>query len=125
MGLKHKILAVDDISLSLATIEQALKGNYEVIPLNSGERALQYLRKNRPDLILLDVQMKSKDGVETLREIREMENCKDIPVIMLTSQNDKDTVVESYMLGADSYILKPFKTQDLYERIENALRKSK
>ena len=125
MGLKHKILAVDDISLSLATIEQALKGNYEVIPLNSGERALHYLRKNRPDLILLDVQMKSKDGVETLREIREMENCKDIPVIMLTSQNDKDTVVESYMLGADSYILKPFKTQDLYERIENALRKSK
>lgn len=125
MGLKHKILAVDDVSLSLATIEQALKGNYEVIPLNSGERALQYLRKNRPDLILLDVQMKSKDGVETLREIREMENCKDIPVIMLTSQNDKDTVVESYMLGADSYILKPFKTQDLYERIENALRKSK
>lgn len=125
MGLKHKILAVDDISLSLATIEQALKGNYEVIPLNSGERALQYLRKNRPDLILLDVQMKSKDGIETLREIREMENCKDIPVIMLTSQNDRDTVMESYMLGADSYILKPFKTQDLYERIENALRKSK
>ena len=124
MGIKRRILAVDDNSISLATIEQALKDKYEVTPLNSGVRALQYLKKNRPDLILLDVRMASKDGVETLREIREMEECKDIPVIMLTSQNDKNTVLESYMLGADNYILKPFKTQDLHERIENVLRKS-
>ncbi len=124
MGIKRRILAVDDNSISLATIEQALKDKYEVTPLNSGVRALQYLKKNRPDLILLDVRMASKDGVETLREIREMEECKDIPVIMLTSQNDKNTVLESFMLGADNYILKPFKTQDLHERIENVLRKS-
>ena len=124
MGIKRRILAVDDNSIRLATIEQALKDKYEVTPLNSGVRALQYLKKNRPDLILLDVRMASKDGVETLREIREMEECKDIPVIMLTSQNDKNTVLESFMLGADNYILKPFKTQDLHERIENVLRKS-
>ncbi len=124
MGIKRRILAVDDNSISLATIEQALKDKYEVTPLNSGVRALQYLKKNQPDLILLDVRMASKDGVETLREIREMEECKDIPVIMLTSQNDKNTVLESFMLGADNYILKPFKTQDLHERIENVLRKS-
>lgn len=125
MGFKRRILAVDDNSISLATIEQALKDKYEVTPLNSGVRALQYLKKNKPDLILLDVRMASKDGVETLREIREMEECKDIPVIMLTSQNDKNTVLESFMLGADNYILKPFKTQDLHERIENVLRKSR
>lgn len=125
MEERYKILAVDDNSISLATIEQALKGKYEVTPLNSGVRALQYLKKNQPDLILLDIRMAAKDGVETLREIREMENCKKIPVIMLTSQNDKDTVLESFMLGADNYILKPFKTQDLHERIENALKKSR
>ena len=124
MGIKRRILAVDDNSISLATIEQALKDKYEVTPLNSGVRALQYLKTNRPDLILLDVRMASKDGVETLREIREMEECKDIPVIMLTSQNYRNTVLESFMLGADNYILKPFKTQDLHERIENVLRKS-
>ncbi len=123
MAHKYKILAVDDNSISLATIEQILRDKYEVIPLNSGVRALQYLKKNQPDLILLDVRMASKDGVETLREIREMENGKDIPVIMLTSQNDKHTVLESLMLGAENYILKPFDIQDLHERIENALKK--
>ena len=123
MGGRYKILAVDDNSVSLATIEQALKGKYDVTPLNSGVRALQYLKKNQPDLILLDVRMASKDGVETLRDIREMDNCKDIPVIMLTSQNDKHTVLESLMLGAENYILKPFDIQDLHDRIENVLRK--
>ena len=122
MAEKQKILAVDDNSISLATIEQALKEKYEVIPLNSGIRALQFLKKNRPDLILLDVQMASKDGVETLREIREMENCRDIPVIMLTSQSDKHTVMESFMVGADNYILKPFAVKDLHERIESLLK---
>lgn len=125
MTFKYKILAVDDNSVSLATIEQALKEKYEVIPLNSGVRALQYLKKNRPDLILLDVRMASKDGVETLREIREMENCQNIPVIMLTSQNDKHTVLESFMLGADNYILKPFNVQDLHERIATVLKKGR
>ncbi len=123
MTFKYKILAVDDNSISLATIEQALKEKYEVTPLNSGVRALQYLKKNKPDLILLDVRMASKDGVETLREIREMEDCQNIPVIMLTSQNDKHTVLESFMLGADNYILKPFNV-DLHERIESVLRKA-
>ena len=121
MTFKCKILAVDDNSISLATIEQALKEKYEV---NSGVRALQYLKKNKPDLILLDVRMASKDGVETLREIREMEDCQNIPVIMLTSQNDKHTVLESFMLGADNYILKPFNVEDLHERIESVLRKA-
>lgn len=124
MAEKYKILAVDDSSISLATIEQMLKERYDVTPLNSGVRALQYLKKNRPDLILLDVRMAAKDGIETLREIREMENCKSIPVIMLTSQNDKNTVLESLMLGAENYILKPFAAQDLYERIESVLQKA-
>lgn len=125
MGFRYKVLAVDDNSISLATIEQALKDKYEVIPLNSGVRALQYLKKNHPDVILLDVRMSTKDGVETLREIREMEDCKDIPVMMLTSQNDKHTVLESVMLGADNYILKPFNIEDLRERIANVLKKSR
>ncbi|MDE7333308.1 MAG: response regulator [Lachnospiraceae bacterium] len=125
MEEKYKILAVDDNSISLSTIERALKGKYEVIPLKSGDRALHYLKKNKPDLILLDVRMASKDGVETLREIREMEDCKDIPVIMLTSQSNKQTVVDSFTLGAESYILKPFIAEDLQERIEHALKKAK
>lgn len=114
---KRRILAVDDNSISLATIEQELKREYEVIPVNSGERALQYLRRERPDLILMDIQMAQKSGIETLQEIRGMEKCKDIPVIMITSKQDKATVVESSKLGVDDYVVKPFKGDDLRRRI--------
>ncbi len=125
MGAKPQILAVDDNSISLATIEQDLRGLYEVIPINSGVRALQYLKKEKPDLILLDIQMALKDGIETLREIREMEDCRDIPVIMLTSKKDKETIVLSAKLGVSEYVLKPFNTQNLRERIERVLNESK
>jgi len=120
---KLTILAVDDNTISLATIEQELKGSYEIVPLNSGVRALQYLKqKTAPDLILLDIQMAPKNGIETLREIREMEKCQRIPVIMLTSQSEKQTIVESSKLGINDYVLKPFKTQDLHDRIERVLK---
>ena len=72
MERKQQILAVDDNSISLATIEQELEEEYEVIPINSGVRALQFLKKEKPDLILLDIQMAIKDGIETLKEIREI-----------------------------------------------------
>ncbi len=118
---KRKILAVDDNSISLATIEQELKREYEVIPVNSGERALQYLRREKPDLILMDIQMAQKNGIETLREVRGMERCKDIPVIMITSKQDRASVVESSKLGVDDYVVKPFKGDDLRRRIERVM----
>lgn len=123
MGVKKKILAVDDNSISLATIEQELDGEFEVIPLNSGIRALQFLQKEKPDLILLDIQMALKDGIETLKEIRQMKGCENIPVIMLTSNADKRMVLESSKLKIYDYVLKPFKKQDLCERIYTVLKK--
>ncbi len=118
---KVKILAVDDNSISLAAIEQELKKDFEIIPINSGIRALQYLKRERPDLILLDIQMEQKDGIETLREIREMDRCRDIPVIMLTSKQEKETILETSMLGICDYVLKPFKGEDLQQRIRRVL----
>ncbi len=125
MGEKQMILAVDDNSISLATIEQELEGEYEVIPLNSGIRALQFLKKEerKPDLILLDIQMAIKDGIETLKDIREMKACQDIPVIMLTSNADKSMVLESSKFKIYDYVLKPFKKRELCERIDSVLKK--
>lgn len=122
---KIKILAVDDNSISLAAIEQELKKDYEVIPINSGERALQYLRREKPDLILMDIQMAQKSGIETLREIRGMQKCKDIPVMMLTSKQDKASVVESSKLGIYDYVIKPFNGEDLHRRIDRILKECK
>ena len=119
---KMKVLAVDDNSISLSVIEQELKGDYEVIPVNSGLRAVQYLKREKPNLILMDIQMEFVDGIETLKEIREMEGGKDIPVIMLTSMKDKEMVVESAKLGVEGYVIKPFNKQDLHDRVDRVLK---
>lgn len=123
MENRIRVLAVDDNIINLATIEQELKNKYDVITVNSGARAIRFLNKEKPDLILLDVQMALMDGIETLKEIRTMENGAAIPVIMLTSKKDRETVIEGTKLGILDYILKPFDTQDLQTRIDRALKK--
>lgn len=120
---KMRILAVDDNVINLASIEQELKDKYEVFTVNSGARAVRFLNKEKPDLILLDVQMALMDGIETLKEIRTMESGASIPVIMLTANKDKETVIEGSKLGILDYVLKPFDGQDLQMRIDRALKK--
>ena len=123
MENKMRILAVDDNIINLATIEQELKNKYDVITVNSGVRAIRFLNKEKPDLILLDVQMALMDGIETLKEIRTLENGATIPVIMLTSKKDRETVIEGTKLGILDYVLKPFDSQVLLARIDRALKK--
>ena len=118
---KKRILAVDDTAIILTRISNALQEDYEVITVNSGIRALRYLEQEKPDLILLDIQMVPKDGIETLREIRAMKERADIPVIMLTGVEDKDIVLKTAKLGICDYILKPFSSTDLLGRIDQVL----
>ncbi len=121
---KARILAVDDSTINLLALEQKLGNDYEVISVNSGLRALRYLKMEQPDLILLDIKMALKDGIETLKDIREMENCASIPVIMLTSARERNMILESQKLGVYDYVLKPFEAEDLARRIETALLKA-
>lgn len=114
---KLRILTVDDSAINLASIEQELRDEYEVIMVNSGSRALKYLRSETPDLILLDIQMPEMDGLEVLKEIRAMKGGSNIPVVMLTAKNDKTTFLESTKLDIYDYIVKPFQADDLHERI--------
>lgn len=120
---KMRILAIDDNTVNLATLEQELKDKYEVIPMISGRRAIKYLYCEKVDLILLDVQMPLMDGVETLREIRNMENGITVPVIFLTAMKDKDTVIEGSKLGIMDYITKPFDVEDLTSRIDRVFKR--
>lgn len=120
---KMKILAVDDNIVNLATLEQELKDKYDVIPMSSGRRAIKYLYRETVDLILLDVQMPVMDGIETLKEIRSLETGLTVPVIFLTAMKDKAIVVEGTKLGILDYVLKPFNSDDLHERIERALKR--
>ena len=116
-GLKKRILAVDDDVIILTRISSILRNDYELITINSGMWALRYLDLEKPDLILLDIRMAQQDGIETLREIRRREECKDIPVIMLTGVESRDMVVESAKLGIHDYLLKPFSSVELLKRV--------
>lgn len=120
---KMRILAIDDNTVNLATLEQELKDKYEVIPMISGRRAIKYLYCEKVDLILLDIQMPVMDGVETLREIRNLENGITVPVIFLTAMKDKDTVIEGSKLGIMDYITKPFDSEDLTNRIDRVFKR--
>lgn len=117
---KKRILAVDDTAVVLTRISNTLRDAYDVITVNSGVRALKYLKEEKPDLILLDIRMSPLDGIETLHEIRTMKDREDIPVIVLTGVEDKDIVIKSARLGICDYILKPFSSDELLKRIRRA-----
>ena len=120
-GARKRVLAVDDAATILLRITDTLEKYYDVVTVNSGPRALRYLEKVRPDLIRLDIRMTPKNGFDTLREIRDMPGRADIPVIMLTAMEDKNSVLEGITLGISDYVLKPFSPSDLLSRIRRVL----
>ena len=120
---KMRILVVDDNTVNLALVEQELQELYDVVPVISGRRAINFLYRERVDLILLDVQMPIMDGVETLKEIRRLENGVTVPVVFLTARKEKSAVLAGSKLGIMDYILKPFDGEDLIRRIETIFKK--
>lgn len=115
------VLAIDDAAVILSRVTDALGKYYDVVTINSGERALGYLSANKPDLILLDIRMPGISGFDLLRALKGMEDRDDIPVIVLTGLEDKRYVVEGLSLGIRDYILKPFAVNDLLERVQRVL----
>lgn len=124
-GSKKRILAVDDTAVVLTRILNTLQNDYDVITVNSGVRALRYLEQEKPDLILLDIKMDQLNGIETLKGIRAMKGRADVPVIMLTGVEDKDMVVLTHKLGICDYILKPFSSDVLLDRIHRFFKQRK
>jgi len=96
--------------------------DFRVITASSGTEAIERVRKDLPDLVLLDVGMPGLDGFETLRMIREI---SEVPVIMLTVRSDEEDIVRGLELGADDYITKPFRTRELSSRIRAVLRRTR
>lgn len=104
-----------DVELTIAALAEKNLAN-EVIVAEDGEEALDYLYKRgkfvdyekvNPAVILLDIKMPKIDGIEVLRQIRAEPKFKTIPVIMVTSSREERDLVESYNLGANSYVVKP------------------
>lgn len=116
------ILVVDDEPQIRRVMRTTLSAaGYTIIEAPTGEEALEQIRKERADLILLDMNMPGLGGLETCREIR---GASDVPIIMLTVRNTERDKVMALDAGADDYVLKPFATQELLARIRAALRRS-
>ena len=121
MKSKKHILIVDDVTINLRYIAEILKDNYSLSMAKSGEQALKILNKTAVDLILLDVKMPVMDGFDVLRELSADKKYKDIPVILLTADNNDSTQDKGLSLGAADYIRKPFVPEEIIERIEKVL----
>ncbi len=119
----EKILIVDDSPSNLATIENALMDDYEVVAVTSGLTALRFLDDHDADLVLLDIEMPIMNGLQTLQKIREREYLKDLKVIMLTAIKEQTAVVSGFKLGISDYITKPIDRDVVKERIRKVLDK--
>lgn len=119
-----KILIVDDEPDIVEFISYNLKNKgYLISTAHDGVEAMRKARDFRPDLILLDIMMPHKDGLETLKELRALPEFKDTAVIFLTALNDEKYEIEGLKSGADDFISKPIKAEVLATRIGSALRR--
>lgn len=116
------ILIVDDEPQIRRVMRTTLTSQgYQVIEAKTGEEALEKLRAERVDLVLLDVNMPGISGLDTCREIR---RTGDVPIIMLTVRNTEKDKVQALDAGADDYVVKPFGAEELMARIRAALRRA-
>jgi DNA-binding response OmpR family regulator len=117
-----KILVIDDSHFAVQTIKNCLRGKYEVSAVCLAKHALEIVRVEKPDLILLDIMMPEINGIDLLKEIQIDLSMRAIPVIMLTFISNIETESECLKLGARDFVRKPFNTEMLISRIENALK---
>ena len=110
------ILAVDDKHIMRKTYEKWLAhAGYNVITAEDGYAALAMLTKNNPDLIIMDIVMPKKSGIQVAKEIRAS---SDIPILMASSMKNKDKIIESRKVGVNAYLAKPFNYSTLIEKVE-------
>ncbi|MBN1483194.1 MAG: response regulator transcription factor [Chloroflexia bacterium] len=116
------VLVVDDENRMVEFIRMNLElEGYRVSTASNGLEAVERVREDLPDLLLLDVMMPQMDGFEALRQIRQIST---VPVIMVTVRGDEPDLVRGLELGADDYISKPFSPRELLTRIKAVLRRA-
>lgn len=122
---KKKILVVDDSGAMLRNVKGWLEDRYQVILANSGTMAIKYLSTNRPDLVLLDYEMPVLNGKQVLEMIRSESEFSNIPVMFLTSKNDKESIQQVLSLKPEGYILKTTSPEQIVQMINEFFVKQK
>ncbi|MCL2087094.1 MAG: response regulator [Oscillospiraceae bacterium] len=115
---RRKVIMVDDVGFLLMSAKERLKERYEIFPATSAEALFKILEKTEPEIILLDINMPDMNGYEIIKKLKAQERFADIPVIFLSGNNDRKSIIKGRSHGAVDFITKPFKDSDLIECIE-------
>ncbi|MCK5707438.1 MAG: response regulator [Candidatus Aureabacteria bacterium] len=117
MGEKAILIVDDHGALRYILSFDLQKKGFKTITAGSGEKGIELAQKDKPDLILLDAMMPGIDGFETCRRLKQDEDTKNIPVLMVTAKSQREDVLEGLQAGAVSYMVKPFKFEELFNKI--------
>ncbi|MFO8072565.1 MAG: response regulator [Polyangia bacterium] len=121
--MSNKILIVDDTETMRLYERMLLTGQgYELDLAGDGVEALEKMKEDLPDLVLLDIMMPKMDGIECCRRIKEDEMMKDVKVVMVTTKSEYERVKEAFAAGCDDYITKPIDKLELLSKIKELLR---
>ncbi len=119
---RKKILLVDDAETILMMERMILnKAGYELITAKNGEDAVSKAAAERPDLILMDVVMPKMNGFEACKQIRANEATKTIPIIMVTTRGEAESVESGFESGCDEYVTKPINGLEIVSKVKSAL----
>lgn len=121
MSKKQNILVVDDDDFMHEMYAEALNQNYRITPTDSGADALFLAQKERPDLIILDVEMPGMDGYETCRRFKKTDSTTGVPVIFVSAHDKIEDRLKGYEAGGEDYIVKPFDPQELEAKVAQLL----
>jgi len=120
--MARRVLVVDDHPPMIMVIRRALeKEGFSVLSTRSGEECLSAVRAEQPDLVILDMIMPGMDGLEVLRELRQQPETVHLPVIVLTARKAHGDVLDGWLGGADRYLTKPFRTEELLAAVNEVL----
>lgn len=123
MSNEHILIVEDDTDILELIKFNLTKEGYQVSALSNGNEIESFLHQNKPHLIVLDLMLPGKDGLDICRELKQNPQHINIPIIMLTAKSEESDVVSGLELGADDYVTKPFSPKILIARIRSALRK--
>jgi two-component system alkaline phosphatase synthesis response regulator PhoP len=123
---KERILIVeDDKDISEMIRYNLEKDGYGTVSVFNGEEVSLSVKTNKPDLVILDIMLPGKDGLEVCKDLRKDQTTENIPIIMLTAKSQESDKIVGLELGADDYVTKPFSPKELVARIKAVLRRQK
>ena len=121
--MERVLIVDDDPDIQRLVSYNLSQAGFHVTTASSGRTALETVQKHPPDLIILDIMMPDIDGMEVCRTLRQRENSRRIPIIMLTARSEEIDRIVGFELGADDYVMKPFSPRELVLRVKSIFRR--